>query len=94
MILTRKDPYETNTYNSVCRSMIGCGIWTAADRNSADQNSQDPVTARKEVVRDVKTTSDSRHNQNHAKHRLRQGGSLHETMNVAPDLKVGDWGKA
>ena|SRR6516164_4137494 len=75
-------------------ALLGGGILTAADRNSADRNSQDPAKARKEVVQDVKTTTDSGHNQNHDKYRLGQGGSLHETLNVAPDLKVGDWVKA
>ena len=65
-------------------ALLGGGILTATDRNSADRNSQDPAKARKEVVQDVKTTTDSWHNQNHDKHRLGQGGSLHETLNVAP----------
>ena len=100
-------------------ALLGGGILTATDRNSADRNSQDPAKASKEVVQDLKTTTDSgttkttidtvygkveAYDQNKSikmsvPRKLVTSKSFdltsnHEIMNVAPDLKVGDWVKA
>jgi archaellum component FlaG (FlaF/FlaG flagellin family) len=40
-------------------ALIGGGALVAADRNSADRNAPDPAKASKEVVQDIKTTTDS-----------------------------------
>jgi len=40
-------------------ALLGGGILTAANRNSADRNATDPAKASKEVVQDIKTTTDS-----------------------------------
>jgi hypothetical protein len=100
-------------------ALLGGGILTATDRNSADRNSQDPAKASKEVVQDIKTTTASgttkttidtgygkveAYDQNKSLKMSLPGKlvtsksfdltSNHEIMNVAPDLKVGDWVKA
>ena len=100
-------------------ALLGGGILTAADRNSADRNSQDPAKASKEVVQDIKTTTASgttkttidtgygkveAYDQNKSLKMSLPGKlvtsksfdltSKNGTMNVAPDLKVGDWVKA
>jgi hypothetical protein len=40
-------------------ALLGSGMLIAADRNSADRNTQDPAKASKEVVQEIKTTTDS-----------------------------------
>ena len=100
-------------------ALLGGGILTATDRNSADRNSQDPAKASKEVVQDIKTITGSgttkttidtvygkveAYDQNKSikmsvPRKLVTSKSFdltskNGTMNVAPDLKVGDWVKA